>query len=432
MILIKNGNVIDAIAKRVQKKDILIDQERIIKIGCDLEKEISDTVDVQIIDAKNHYVSPGFIDLHVHLREPGFEYKETIYTGSRACAKGGYTTVFCMPNTKPALDNVEIIQRLNDVIQRDSVIDIIPVGAITLNIEGKTLSNHIELLQAGVKAFSDDGRTTMNPELMRIAFENSKHLNIPIFTHSEDHDITSEYTNQPYPVEAESNIIERDIQLCELEDGILHVSHVSSNDALQKIKLAKNKGLKVTCEAAPHHFALNEEMVDMTSTLSKVNPPIRSKSDQVALLNAIKEGVIDVIATDHAPHDSESKNVPYRDASFGISGIESAFTVSYSILVMQGWIDLIKLISMLTDSPARIGQLRDVGVLKEGYYADITIFDLEQDVKVQSETFISKGKNTPFEGFMGKGKIVKTIFRGKLVYELKDENLNEHGEAKYD
>lgn len=428
MILIKNGKVIDPIAKRIQKTDILIDQERILKIGSGLEMSISIPSEVQIIDAKNLYVSPGFIDLHVHLREPGFEFKETIYTGSRACAKGGYTTVFCMPNTKPALDHVEVIERLKDILKRDSVIDIIPVGAITLNIEGETLSNHSELVNAGVKALSDDGRTTMNPKLMRKTFENSKRLNIPIFTHSEDHDITKAYIHQPFPVEAETNIIQRDIDLCELEDGILHVSHVSSNDAIQMIKSAKSKGLKVTCEVAPHHFALNEELVDMTSPMSKVNPPIRSKLDQIALLNAIKEGVVDVIATDHAPHDTESKMVPYKNASFGISGIESAFTVSYTTLVHKGWIDLIKLIEMLTYRPATIGQLSEVGILKEGYYADITIFELEQDVKVQSEKFISKGKNTPFEGFEGKGRIIKTISRGKLVYNLEDENSNESGE----
>lgn len=429
MILIKNGNVIDTNENKIKKMDILIDQEKILKIGFELENTLCESKDIQIIDANNLYVSPGFIDLHVHLREPGFEFKETIYTGSRACAKGGYTTVFCMPNTKPALDHVEVIKRLKEVIKRDSVIDIIPVGAITLNIQGETLSNHSELVNAGVKAISDDGRTTMNPELMRKAFENSKYLDVPIFTHSEDHDITKEYTHQPFPVEAESKIIQRDIDLCELEEGILHVSHVSSYDAIQMIKSAKSKGLKVTCEAAPHHFALNEELVDMSSPMSKVNPPIRSKFDQIALLNAIKDDVVDVIATDHAPHDIESKMVTYQNASFGISGIESAFTVSYSTLVMQGWIDLLKLISMLTDRPARIVQLRDVGILKEGYYADITIFDLEQEVKVQSETFISKGKNTPFEGFVGKGKIVKTIFRGKLVYEIEDENSNEHREA---
>lgn len=428
MILIKNGKVIDPVSNRVQKTDILIDQDRILKIGCDLEKSISVANEVEIIDVKNLYVSPGFIDLHVHLREPGFEFKETIYTGSRACAKGGYTTVFCMPNTKPALDHVEVIERLKDTINRDSVIDIIPVGAITLNIEGETLSNHNELVFAGVKALSDDGRTTMNPKLMRKTFENSKRLKIPIFTHSEDHNLTKEFTHQPFPVEAESNIIQRDIELCELEDGILHVSHVSSNDAIQLIKSAKSKGLNVTCEAAPHHFALNEEMVDMSSSTNKVNPPIRSKCDQIAVLNAIKEGIVDVIATDHAPHDLESKRVPYKNASFGISGIESAFTVSYTTLVMKGWIDLIKLIAMLTYRPATIGQLSEVGVLKEGYYADITIFDLEQDVKVQSEEFISKGKNTPFEGFEGKGRIIKTISRGKLVYDLEDENSNESRE----
>ena len=424
MLLFANGTIINPKTDQMEQMDILIKEDRIIEIGTNLVKKTSAsdsyiTTDIEVIDAKGYYITPGFIDLHVHLREPGFEYKETIFTGSRACAKGGYTSVVCMPNTKPALDRVETIEKLKEIIERDSVISIYPAGAITLSITGDIMSNHADLLESGVVALSDDGRTTMNEVYMREAFKATKAYDKPVMTHSEDHEITVHYKNSIFPTEAESNIVERDVALCEEVDGILHVSHVSTKAAIDAIAKGKAYNLRLTCEAAPHHFALSDERVDMASNYSKVSPPIRCESDRKYLVEAIKKGIIDVIATDHAPHEKESKECPYSEASYGISGIESAFSVSYQSLVNSGEISMLQLIRMLTINPAKIARLKDVGSIEKGYYADLTLLDLEVKVTIDSETFISKGKNTPFNGFIAQGEVIMTLHHGKKVYQKK-------------
>lgn len=424
MLLIVNGTIINPKTDQMEQTDILIQNGRIIEIGVNLTAYANglcrdNESDLEVIDAKGYYITPGFIDLHVHLREPGFEFKETIYTGSRACAKGGYTSVVCMPNTKPALDSVETIKNLKKIIERDSVISIYPAGAITIGIAGFDMSNHADLIQSGAVALSDDGRTTMNPSYMQEAFKVAKTCDRPVMTHSEDHEITINYKDAIFPTEAESNIVERDIAICKEVDGILHVSHVSTTAAIDAIAMGKASGIKLTCEAAPHHFALSDECVDMTSNYSKVSPPIRSEADRKYLVNAIKNGIIDAIATDHAPHEKESKECPYAQASFGISGIESAFSVSYQALVNSGEILLMHLIRLLTINPALIARLKDVGSIEKGYYADLTLLDLEPNVIIDSETFISKGKNTPFNGYVGKGEVIMTFHHGNKVYQKK-------------
>ena len=413
-IVIKNGRVIDPKSGRDEIMDLLIIEDKIASI----EAHIS-TDHRNVIDATGKVISPGFIDLHVHLREPGFEFKETIYTGSRACAKGGYTSVFCMPNTKPALDSKETLRELKERIKMDSVIGIYPVGAITQGIKGEALTNHSELFSNGAKALSDDGRTTMNPEHMRKAFEASKKLNIPVMTHSEDHDLTESMKGEIYPPRAEYEIVYRDIKLCEEVDGKLHVSHVSTKEAAKAIYEARTNHIDVTCEVAPHHFALSNNKVDMTSTLTKVNPPIRSEEDRKAMIEAIKLGWVDAIATDHAPHEASSKETNYENASFGISGIETAFGVTYQTLVIEEHIPLIKVLSLLTYQPAQIGRLEKEGAIEVGYFADLVILDLESKWQVKSENFISKGKNTPFEGMQLQGEVVRTLYRGRTVYEKK-------------
>lgn len=421
MLLIANGTIINPKTDQMEQLDILIKEDRIIEIGLDLVRKMNasdgyEKSDIEVIDAKGYYVTPGFIDLHVHLREPGFEYKETIFTGSRACAKGGYTSVVCMPNTKPALDSIETIDMLKKIIERDSVISIYPAGAITLGIAGDVMSNHAELINSGAVALSDDGRTTMNADYMREVFKVAKTFDRPVMTHSEDHDITVHYKNSIFPTEAESKIVERDIALCKEVDGILHVSHVSTKAAIEAISNGKVSNVRLTCEAAPHHFALSDERVDMTSNYSKVSPPIRSESDRKYLVEAIKNGIIDVIATDHAPHEKESKECTYPEASYGISGIESAFSVSYQSLVNSGEISMMQLVRLLTINPAQIARLKEVGSIEKGYYADLTLLDLEANVTIDSETFLSKGKNTPFNGYIGKGEVVMTFHHGKNVY----------------
>lgn len=415
MLLIKNGTLMDPKSNVNEKMDILIENGKIAKI----DRCITKPNECDVIDASDLIISPGFIDLHVHLREPGFSEKETIYTGTRACAKGGYTTVVCMPNTSPALDSVKALEQLSEIVMRDGVIDVHPAAAITEGIAGHVLTDHKALFDSGAIALSDDGRTTMHEAFMREAFKASRQHGRPIMTHSEDHEVTQHIKNETFPTSAESDIVIRDIKLCEEENGILHVSHVSTKEAVKAIEAAQRKGLRVTGEAAPHHFALSEEKVDMRSTFSKVNPPIRSEADRRFLVEAIKKGVISVIATDHAPHEVSSKKKPYAEASFGISGIESAFSVSYASLVETGEIDLMTLLKMLTVNPAQVVGLTNVGELSVGADANITLIDINKEVVIDSSTFISKGKNTPFDGFKGKGEVIATLYKGKVVYSRK-------------
>ena len=420
MLLIKNGTLVNPKTHMHELFNILIENGKIVEINSDLSQmktAVNPNEIDKVIDANGLYVVPGFIDLHVHLREPGFENKETIYTGTRACAKGGYTSVFCMPNTKPTIDNVITYEKLNQIIEKDAVISVYPVAAITKGIQGQQSTDHHALFHAGALALSDDGRTTMNENCMIEAFEQSRKWNRPIMTHSEDHEMTIHFKDTIFPEEAESNIVLRDLKLCEQQSGILHVQHVSTKVAIEAIRNAKTKGIKVTCEAAPHHFALSEEIIDMKSTLSKVNPPIRKEVDRQYLLEAIKDGTIDVIATDHAPHEKESKEKVYSEASFGISGIETAFSVSNKTLVETGLISFDKLIQMLTENPAKIAHLDHVGSIELGYDANLVILDPNKEVVIQCEDFLSKGKNTPFNGFAGKGEIIMTIYKGEIVYQ---------------
>jgi len=369
-----------------------------------------------VIDATGKRVFPGFIDLHVHLREPGFENKETIKTGSMACAKGGYTTVACMPNTKPVIDSIENLRILKDIIEKDSVINIMPICAITHGIKGDSLTDHESLFNQGIFAISDDGRTTMNPKLMTEAFENAKRFDRLIITHSEDHDVTDRFKDKVYPIEAETSIVMRDIELCKKSNGRLHVAHVSGMDAIEAIRKAKRNGINVTCEAAPHHFALNDEMVNVLSPLAKVNPPIRGEIHRKALVKGIADGTIDIIATDHAPHEIEVKSGNYEKAAFGISGIETAFSIAYTTLVKNEGIPLMRLISMMTSKPAEIAKIRRVGSIQSGYDADVVLVDLDLSICIHAHNFISKGKNTPFDGMTFDGGVVMTIFRGEIVY----------------
>lgn len=418
VIIIKNATLIEEGTGNFIRKDLRIEQGLITAISEDEidDNQTSGETDV-VIDALGRHVFPGFIDLHVHLREPGYTHKETIFTGTKACAKGGYTTVFCMPNTQPALDTAKVLNDLQRIIEKEACIHVIPVGAITKGIAGHELTDHKALIDAGAGALSDDGKTTMNSDFMIAAFENSKALNIPVMTHSEDHEVTKTYKETLFPTEAESDIVIRDIELCKRYGGHLHVSHVSSKASVDAIREAKKMGLHVTCEVAPHHFALSDANINPMSPLSKVNPPIRSEHDRLAILEAIADGTIDAIATDHAPHEMESKQGSFSDSSFGISGIETAFTIAYKVLVMGKIISLKRLIEMLTVNPAKIGGLSDRGKLQVGMKADLTVIDLNEVQIISSDRFISKGKNTPFNGFEGLGTVILTLCEGNVVYK---------------
>lgn len=414
--LIKNGHLVNPKTALNSPMDILIQDGKIIQveprgtIGAILDLE-------QEIDASGLYVFPGFIDLHVHLREPGFEHKETIKTGTMACAKGGYTTVACMPNTSPALDSTETLKTLYEIIQRDAIIDVLPVGAITKSIAGEKLTNHTALLDLGVVGLSDDGRTTMNSDFMIAAFESSKLYGRPVMTHSEDHVLTSNYKDTVFPIQSETTIVLRDIDLCQKTNGHLHVGHISGKDAIEAVRKAKKGGVHVTCEVTPHHFALTDEQVDVLNPQSKVNPPIREEGHRRAVIDGIKDGTIDIIATDHAPHDEDSKKMPYEKAAYGISGIETAFSVAYHTLVLEEEIDLVKVIAMMTSIPARLANLKNVGSIESGYNANVTLVELSKKVTIDRMAFVSKGKNTPFHGRTYTGEVMMTLFNGNIVYK---------------
>lgn len=413
--LLKGGWIIDPSQNILQQGDVLIEDSRIVAIFVSENQTTMEADD--IIDVTGLYIAPGFIDLHVHLREPGLSHKETIYQGSRACAKGGYTTVACMANTNPVIDHVAALKRLETIVERDSVIDILPIAAITLGLKGQALTDHDALIKNGAIAISDDGRTTMNADYMRAAYESSKRLGIPVITHSEDHEITSKYTDDVYPIEAEHTIVTRDINLLEEIGGHLHVAHVSGQIAIEAIKDAKAKGLNVTAEAAPHHFALNNEIVNTLEPMSKVNPPIRDIHEQNAVIEGLRNGTIDIIATDHAPHEESSKNGAYKDASYGISGIETAFSVSYTQLVKKSGFTLMELINKMSTKPAEILNVSDIGNLKVGSFADIVCFDITKENTINRHDFISKGHNTPFHQMTMTGEVVMTFKNGKRVYQ---------------
>lgn len=414
-LLLSNGYLVNPKDGKEGYFDILLENGYITKVV--KRGQLNVSKDVDILDATGKVIMPGFIDLHVHLREPGFEYKETILSGTRACAKGGYTTVACMPNTNPVLDSTENIEKLLKIIESDACIDVLPIGAITKNIEGKIITDHKALYEIGAIGISDDGKTTMDATLMKIAFENAKKLGIPVITHSEDHDISEQFKETVYPLKAETTIVSRDIQLCEETNSRLHIAHISGAESIELVKKAKKRGVKVTCEAAPHHFALNDELVNVQDTSAKVNPPIRDKENQLAVIQGIIDGTIDIIATDHAPHDTESKLKPYAEAAYGISGIESAFSVSYSTLVKTKKISLMRFVEMLASKPAEIANLDKVGSVERGYKGNVTIVDLEKEITIDSQEFLSKGKNTPFNGKIYNGEVVMTLYNGNVVYQ---------------
>lgn len=395
--------------------DVIIEGDRILGV-LPHEERIWEP-EVEQINANNMLVVPGFIDLHVHLREPGFEHKETIKSGTYACAKGGFTTVACMPNTNPTLDTVGRLKDLESRIASDACIDVKPIAAITMGIAGNELTDHMALYAQGILALSDDGRTTMNSDFMLTALKKAEALEKLIITHCEDHDVTDGYDESVYPIEAETNIVKRDIELARLTNGKLHIAHVSGKDAIDAIADAKAKGVKVTCEVTPHHFGLNDALVDVMQPQAKVNPPIRSQVHQMALIKGIKEGVIDIIATDHAPHDEASKSGKYSEAAYGISGAETAFSVAYEVLVLRENIPLMKVLSMMTSKPAEIFGLDDRGSIQEGNFADVVLIDLEKAYRIDSRQFASKGKNTPFHGMDVHGVIEKTLFRGEVVFK---------------
>jgi dihydroorotase len=379
------------------------------------------------MDAAGLVVCPGLIDMHVHLRQPGREDKETIATGTLAAARGGFTAVCCMPNTDPVNDTRSVTEFILDTAKREGAVHVYPVGAISKGLRGEELAEIGELFESGCVAVSDDGRPVMNAELMRRAMEYAGMFDLPVISHCEDlhlsgkgvvHEgiVSTELGLCGIPSTSEAAMVARDILLAELTGGRLHVAHVSAAESVRLIREAKARGVRVSCEATPHHFALTEEAVRGFDTNAKMNPPLRSESDRQAILAGLRDGTIDVIATDHAPHTAQEKEQEFDVAPFGVIGSETALALTLSTLVASGTLSLNQAIAKLTSEPARILKLPK-GRIAEGADADLTIFDPDREWTVDTSGFASKSRNTPFHGWRLKGGTVATIVAGKVVWE---------------
>ena len=428
-LVIKNGRVIDPVNSLDEPKDILVHKGIIKAIESPGNISFDAGEKPSVIDAKGCVVCPGLIDMHVHFREPGFEYKETITSGCQSAAAGGFTSVAVMPNTNPVNDTRAVTEHILALARTEGIINVYPIAAITQKLEGERLSEMADLKNAGAIAFSDDGRPVMNNELMRRAFEYSKMFELPLIQHSEMLDLTeggcmnegmvsTELGLKGMPAEAEDIMVYRDIALLEKTGGRLHVAHISSKNSVDLVRQAKSKGLPVTCEVAPHHFTLTDEAVRGYDTNTKMSPPLRAIEDVEAIKEGLRDGTIDIIATDHAPHDITDKQVEYQNACFGIVGLETALPLSLK-LVDEKILSMGDVIKKLTSTPADIFNLK-AGNLSLGNEADILIFNPSLEYCIDISKFHSKSKNSPFDGWKVKGKVLHTLVKGKTAYSVND------------
>ena len=419
-MIIRNGKVV--LKNSVEQKDILIANGKIAKIADSIpangDKEI---------DAKGLYVFPGLIDMHVHLRDPGYEYKEDIESGSKAAVKGGFTQICCMPNTAPIMDNKVVVSYVKHRAQEVGLCKVHPIGAITKGEKGEQLADIGEMKKAGAVAISDDGVSVKSSRLMRLAMEYASGFGVKCLCHCEDKELVdggvcNEGLSSTIaglkgiPRAAEDICIARDIALAESLDVPVHICHVSTHSGVRLIRDAKRAGVKVTAETCPHYFAVTDEIITSFDTNTKVNPPIREEIDKQAILQGLKDGTLDCIVTDHAPHHINDKNVEYNQAAFGISGIETSFGFAVTYLYKTGVLSLNELADRMSYAPAKILGL-DGGEIKEGGVADLTLADLDEKWVVDPAKFISKGKNNPFKGMELSGVVKYTLVDGDVKYE---------------
>ncbi len=422
-ILIQNGHVLDPAAGRDGLFDVLVEDKTIV--------EVSEKIDAQadkVIDAKGCYVMPGFVDLHVHFRDPGLEYKETLETGGAAAVHGGVTTVCCMPNTKPPIDTAEKVASVHERAKKESLTKIIQLGAVTIGQKGEELADIEGMAKAGCHAISEDGKSVMNASLYRKAMKIAKQAGISVFAHCEDITmVEGGVMNADAKAESlglkgitnsvEDVIVARDILLAK-ETGVrLHLCHCSTEDSVKMIKAAKEAGLPVTGEVCPHHFILSSDDIICDDGNFKMNPPLRGKADVQALIEGLRDGVMDVISTDHAPHSAEEKNKSMAQAAFGIVGIETSAALTYTYLVKTGVISVMEMVRKMSTNPANILGMPEIGTLAEGTVADIVVFDADKEYQIDVDTFKSKGKNTPFGGYTVNGEVAYTLVDGNIVYQ---------------
>ena len=419
-VLFKGGYVANARPDLSGKMDVLIVDDRIAQLAKDIN--ISDC---KVINIEGKTLLPGLIDVHCHLRDPGYEYKENIATGTRSAAMGGFTTIACMANTQPVADNRAVIDYIKKKVKAEGVVKVMPIGSITKNLEGKELSLMGEMKEAGIIAVSDDGKTVMDGHLMLKAMEYASNFDLPVICHCEDASIARDgVVNMGYISTitglrgisrvAEDAIVARDLMLAGETGAHVHIAHVSTAGSVELIKTAKDKGIRVTCETAPHYFSLTEKAVENFDTFAKVNPPLRTEEDVQAIKQALKDGIIDIIATDHAPHHLDEKLVEFDLAAFGISGLETALALGVTELVESGVMDIHGLVDKMSYTPARIFKLPG-GIIQEAPPADIVVVDLKKSYEIDADKFVSLGKNTPFNGKKVKGKVEYTMVSGQLV-----------------
>lgn len=418
-MIIRNGNVV--LETGVEKKDILIENGKITKIAENIPANGSEE-----INANGLHVFPGLIDMHVHLREPGFEHKEDIESGSKAAVKGGFTQICCMPNTDPVADNKVVVSYIRHRSEEVGLCKVRPIGAITKGLKGEYLAEVGEMKKAGAVAISDDGKTVKNTRLMRLAMEYASGFNIKCLCHCEDIDLVDGgVVNEGFNSTlaglkgiqraAEDIIIAREIALAESLGVPAHICHVSTHSGVRLIRDAKKAGVKITAETCPHYFALTDDVITGFNTNTKVNPPIREEIDKQAIIEGLKDGTLDCIVTDHAPHHADDKNVEYNLAAFGISGIETSFALAITHLYKTGVLTLSEIADRMSTAPAKILDL-DGGKIVEGGVADLMIANLDEEWVVDSDKFLSKGKNTPFNGHKVCGVVKYTIVDGDVKY----------------
>jgi dihydroorotase len=422
-LLIRHGTILDPSQSLEAKSDLLIQDGKVAALGNDFKAE-----DAAMFDATNCIVAPGFIDLHVHLREPGQEYKETIETGARAAVAGGFTSICCMPNTKPVNDNSAVTSFILEKARVAGLANVFPIGAITQGSKGEQLAEIGEMKRAGIIAISDDGKPVCDAQMMRRALEYAKDFDLAVIDHCEDCCLAPGWAMHEGEYSARLGLkglsgvaedlqVTRDIQLAELTGAHVHIAHISTAKSVAFVRQAKAQGVRVTCEIAPHHFTLTDAAVYERGydTNCKMAPPLRSQADLEACLEGLRDGTIDAIATDHAPHHLNEKAVEFEQAANGIIGLETAVSLTLDCLVQRKVISLTRMVELLACNPARIGKLNR-GTLQIGAVADVTIFDPQKQIKVDAATFQSKSRNTPFDGWELQGAPVATIVGGQIVW----------------
>lgn len=424
-LLIRGGRLVDPGQGLDGPFDVLLEDGSVARVEESIDPQ--DAAGAELLDASGLVVAPGFIDLHVHLREPGQEYKETVATGTRAAAAGGFTAVACMPNTVPVNDNASVTEHILSEARRAGFARVYPIGAVSKGQRGEELAEMGEMIAAGAVAFSDDGFPVASAELMRRALLYAGHFDAPVIQHAEDLDLTGDGVMHEgewstrlglpgIPGASEDVVVARDLLLLEETGGRYHVAHLATARSLELVRRAKARDLPATCEVTAHHLLLNDRAVADRSfdTNTKMKPPLRSEADREALIAGLADGTVDVIASDHAPHHADEKDVEFSAAPFGIVGLETTVSLCLDKLVRPGLIDLARLIELLSTAPARIFDLPG-GTLAPGSPADVTLLDLEKAVTVDPKTFRSKGRNTPFGGWELRGAAVGTVLGGRRI-----------------